>query len=76
MSLELLNFQGYGPYVWPAFIFTFLGCFLLYLKTKKEFKKQEKLFLETFTVPKLAINQNRKFRKQSIKQVALPVKTF
>ena len=63
MSLELLNFQGYGPYVWPAFIFTFLGCFLLYLKTKKEFKK-------------LAINQNRKFRKQSIKQVALPVKTF
>ena len=44
--------------------------------TKKEFKKQEKLFLETFTVPKLAINQNRKFRKQSIKQVALPVKTF
>ena len=36
---------GYGQFVWPAFIFTFFVCFVLYLKTKKKFLKQEKMFL-------------------------------
>ena len=45
MNLELLILGGYGQFVWPAFIFTFVICFTLYLKTKKEFKKQEKIFL-------------------------------
>ena len=44
MNLELLILGGYGQFVWPAFIFTFVICFALYLKTKKEFKKQEKIF--------------------------------
>ena len=44
MNLELLILGGYGQFVWPAFIFTFVICFTLYLKTKKEFKKQEKIF--------------------------------
>jgi len=45
MSSELLILGGYGQFVWPAFIFTLASCILLYLKTKKELKKQEKLFL-------------------------------
>ena len=44
MNLELLILGGYGQFVWPAFIFTFVICFTLYLKIKKEFKKQEKIF--------------------------------
>ena len=48
MNLELLILGGYGQFVWPAFIFTFVGCFTLYVKTKKEFQKQEKLFLKEF----------------------------
>ena len=48
MNLELLILGGYGQYVWPAFIFTFVSCFALYVKTKKEFKKQEKMFLKEF----------------------------
>ena len=44
MNLELLILGGYGQFVWPAFVFTFAICFTLYLKTKKEFKKQEKIF--------------------------------
>ena len=44
MNLELLILGGYGQFVWSAFIFTFGICFILYLKTKKEFKKQEKIF--------------------------------
>ena len=39
---------GYGQFVWPAFIFTFVSCFALYLKTKREFQKQEKMFLKEF----------------------------
>ena len=48
MSLEFLILGGYGQFVWPAFIFTFVSCFTLYIKIKKEFKKQEKMFLNEF----------------------------
>ena len=48
MISELLILGGYGQFVWPAFIFTFVSCFILYVKTKKEFQKQEKIFLGEF----------------------------
>ena len=48
MSLEFLILGGYGQFVWPAYIFTFVSCFTLYIKIKKEFKKQEKMFLKEF----------------------------
>ena len=48
MNFELLILGGYGQFVWPAFIFTFVSCFTLYMKIKKEFKKQEKMFLKEF----------------------------
>jgi len=46
--MELFILDGYGQFVWPAFIFTFVTCASLYLKTKKELQKQEKIFLEEF----------------------------
>ena len=48
MNTELLILGGYGQFVWPAFIFTFVCCFALYLKTKRELKKQEAIFLIEF----------------------------
>ena len=48
MSIELLFLGGYGQFVWPAFIFTFVSYFLLYLKTKKDLIRQEKMFLIEF----------------------------
>ena len=48
MNIDLLVFNGYGQFIWPAFMFTFSICFLLYLKTKKDFQKQEKIFLNEF----------------------------
>ena len=48
MSLELLILGGYGQFVWSAFIFTFVSCFVLYARTKREFKKHEKIFLREF----------------------------
>ena len=48
MNLNFLILGGYGQFVWPAFIFTFVSCFSLYIKTKREFQKQEKFFLKEF----------------------------
>ena len=48
MNLEFLILGGHGQFVWSAFIFTFACCFALYIKTKKEFQKQEKMFLKEF----------------------------
>ena len=45
MDLKILILGGYGQFVWPAFIFTFVCCATLYIKTKKELQKQEKIFL-------------------------------
>ena len=38
--------NGYGIYVWPSFLFTFLVCLFLFLKTKKTLKKLEKDFIK------------------------------
>ena len=48
MDMELFILDGYGQFVWPAFMFTIVSCFFLYLKTKKEFHKQEKIYLKEF----------------------------
>ena len=48
MVLELLILGGYGQFVWPSFIFTFVSCLILYVKTKTELQKQEKMFLNEY----------------------------
>ena len=40
--------NGYGQFVWAAFTFSFASCLYLYLKTRIEFKKQEKIYLLEF----------------------------
>ena len=45
---ELLTMNGYGQFVWPAFIFSFLSCLYLYLITRSELKKEEKIYLLEF----------------------------
>ena len=48
MNIEFLILGGYGKFVWPAFIFTFFSFSFLYIKTKKEMQKLEKMFLVEF----------------------------
>ena len=67
MNLELLILGGYGQFVWPAFIFTFVSCFLLYLKTKKELKRQEKMFLIEFKqmpITKIEVAKQKELLKE------------
>ena len=60
MNLEFITLGGYGIFVWPAFIFTFICCYFLYSKTRREFKKQEKIYLSEFTQNQLIkINVNK-----------------
>ena len=49
MNLELLILGGYGQFVWPAFIFTFISFATLYRITKKELQKYEKMFLSEYS---------------------------
>ena len=46
--MELLILNGYGQFVWPAFLFTIVSCFFLYLKSRKELQKHEKIFLNEY----------------------------
>ena len=67
MNIEFLVLGGYGQFVWPAFIFTFVSCFLLYLKTKKELKKQEEKFLIEFKqipVSKVEITKQKELSRK------------
>ena len=45
MDLSIFILGKYSYFVWPAFIFAFLSCFYLYVKTKKKLKKYDKLYL-------------------------------
>ena len=67
MNLDLFILGGYGQFVWPAFIFTFVTCFYLYIKTKKELQKQEKLFLNEYKqsqTAKIVVNSQKENTKK------------
>ena len=48
MDLKLFMFGEYGQFIWAAFVFTFIICVYLYIRTAKELQKQEKLFFNEF----------------------------
>ena len=63
MFKELLMMNGYGLYVWTAFTFSFVSCLYLYLKTRIEFKKYQKIYLSEFVsteVEKIKFRERKK----------------
>ena len=69
MFANLLALNGYGEYVWPAFIFTLGSCVFLYLKTKKELQKQEKIYLKEFKQLeniKVKVNKRKEITKEAL----------
>jgi len=71
MDLDIFNLSGYGKFVWPAFFLTFSSCFLLFVKTKKELEKQEKILskhykqLKTITVQTAPKKNTKKILSES-----------
>jgi len=69
MLVEFLTMNGYGQFVWPAFIFTFVSCLYLYLKIRIEFKQQEKIYLLKFKkaeVIKIQFDKRKKSREEAL----------
>ena len=69
MNLEFFVLGGYGQFVWPAFMFTFLSCLILYLKTIKELQKQEKIFLNEFKhlkTIKIEVEDRKENKKEAL----------
>ncbi len=48
MINEFLNMNGYGQYVWPAFLFTHLSLISLYLIIKIQYVKEKNKFISKF----------------------------
>ena len=61
MINDLIFMGGHGLFVWSAFIFTFVGCVYLYVKTAKELRKQEKIYLNSLKkLPEVKITEIKK----------------
>ena len=74
MGLELLILGGYGQFVWSAFIFTFISCLILYIKTKKELQKQEKVFISEFRY--LNVKKTNTFKEKKVAKEVLSASSF
>ena len=48
MINEFLNMNGYGLYVWSAFIFTLLSFTTLYIITKIQYLREKSKFVSKF----------------------------
>ena len=48
MIENTLLMNGYGIYVWSAFVFTLINFVLLYIVTKTQYTKEKKKFIAKF----------------------------
>jgi len=48
MSLNLFIMNGYGVYVWSAFLFTLFNFFILYKVTSRQFNKEHDKFSKKY----------------------------
>tara|TARA_B100001057_G_C22745176_1_gene909456 strand:+ start:50 stop:277 length:228 start_codon:yes stop_codon:yes gene_type:complete len=48
MINEILLMNGYGLYVWSAFVFTFLSFLSLYIVTRIQYVKEKSKFIKKF----------------------------
>ncbi|MDB2515442.1 hypothetical protein N9X11_03465 [Candidatus Pelagibacter bacterium] len=69
MINEIISMNGYGAYVWSAFIFTLISFTTLYLVTKLQLLKEQKKFVSKFG--SLNTNKARAARLQNINKEIL-----
>ena len=67
MINEIISMNGYGPYVWSAFIFTLVSFASLYLITKLQLLKEQKKYIVKFgslSEAKIAVVREQKINKE------------
>ena len=69
MINEFLYMNGYGPYVWSAFLFTFLSFSILYIVIKIQYVKERNKFVSKFGA--LDSEKAQKARTQTINKEIL-----
>ena len=74
MHQELFILGGYGYFVWPSFVFTLVTCFLYYMKTRRELKKQEKAFMSEFKYSN--VRKTNTFKEKKVAKEFLSASSF
>ena len=69
MINELILMNGYGVYVWSAFLFTLMSFATLYLITKLQFSKEQRRFASKFG--SLNLEKAKAARSQNINREIL-----
>ena len=67
MINEIISMNGYGPYVWSAFLFTLMSFASLYLLTKVQLLKEQKKYIAKFgslSKVKVAVAKEQKINKE------------
>jgi heme exporter protein D len=67
MINEIISMNGYGLYVWSAFIFTLVSFTSLYLVTKLQLLKEQKRYISKFgslSEAKTAVVREQKINKE------------
>ena len=67
MINEIVSMNGYGPYVWSAFIFTLISFGSLFLVTKLQLLKEQRKFVYKFgslNTEKIRVAKSQKINKE------------
>ena len=73
MINNLLFMDGYGVYVWSAFVFTFFSFISLYTITKKQYLRENKKFIAKFgnlNSERAAIAKNQNINKEILSNIS------
>ena len=73
MINNLIFMNGYGLYVWSAFIFTFFCFISLYLITRKQYLRENKKFIAKFgnlNSERAALARNQKINKEILSNIS------
>tara|TARA_B100001540_G_scaffold191680_1_gene168965 strand:+ start:521 stop:754 length:234 start_codon:yes stop_codon:yes gene_type:complete len=67
MINEIITMNGYGLYVWAAFVFTLINFISLYLLVKLQLLKEQKRYIEKFgklSREKIAVASAQKINRE------------
>ena len=74
MINELINMNGYGLYVWSAFLFTLFSFTILYMTIKAQYIKEKEKFLSKYgslDIKKAKIARSQTINKEILSNIQI-----